>query len=132
MKRGPTKSEAILKAMTPLSAGSNGDSKVAQRRLLADLCRLIGAHVDGAQGRLPIVVSASFPNAPARRADADNADLSPRMRETLNCLLAGDSEKQAAAKLGVSQHTVHVYVKQLYRKFNVNSRGELLARWVKS
>ena len=130
MKRGPSKSDAILKAMTPLSGGSNGDSKMAQRRLLADLCRLIGAHVDGANGKLPITVSASFPKSPAK--GADDAELSPRMRETLHCLLSGDSEKQAAAKLGVSQHTVHVYVKQLYRKFNVNSRGELLARWVRS
>ena len=42
-----------------------------------------------------------------------------------------DSWKQIAAHLGVSKHTVHVYVKALYRKYNVSSRGELLAKWVK-
>jgi DNA-binding CsgD family transcriptional regulator len=53
------------------------------------------------------------------------------MEQTLRSLLGGDSEKQVAAKLGLSQHTVHVYVKALYRKYGVSSRGELLAMWVK-
>jgi DNA-binding CsgD family transcriptional regulator len=59
------------------------------------------------------------------------ADLSPRMIQTLRSLLEGDSEKQAAAKLGVSPHTVHVYVKALYKRYKVSSRAELLARWVR-
>lgn len=61
---------------------------------------------------------------------ADHATLPPRMRETLQHLLTGDSEKQIALKLKISQHTVHVYVKRLYRHYGANSRGELLARFV--
>ncbi len=53
--------------------------------------------------------------------------LSPRMLQTLELLLGGDAEKEVAYKLGVSPHTVHVYVKALYRSFGVNSRAELLA-----
>jgi DNA-binding CsgD family transcriptional regulator len=129
MKRGTRKFDAILKAMTPLSGcDGSADPKMRQRRLLADLCRLIGAHLDGANGRMPVSVYASF----SQPAAHDGGELSPRLRQTLQSLLAGDSEKQAAAKLGVSQHTVHVYVKQLYRKFDVNSRGELLAKWVRN
>jgi DNA-binding CsgD family transcriptional regulator len=56
--------------------------------------------------------------------------MAPRMRETLDHLLRGDSEKQIANKLGISQHTVHVYVKRLYRHYGASSRGELLARFV--
>jgi DNA-binding CsgD family transcriptional regulator len=56
--------------------------------------------------------------------------LSPRMHQTLQRLLAGDSEKQIALRLDRSRHTVHVYVKQLYKRFGVCSRGELLARFV--
>ncbi len=52
------------------------------------------------------------------------------MRQTLDRLLAGDSEKQIARKFELSQHTVHVYVKAIYRGFDVNSRSELLARFV--
>ena len=56
--------------------------------------------------------------------------LSPRVQQTLRRLLAGDSEKQIAGRMGVSPHTVHVYVKALYRHFGVCSRGELFARFV--
>ena len=56
------------------------------------------------------------------------ADLSQRVRQVLACPKEGDSEKQVALRLGISQHTVHDYVKQLHRRFEVSSRGELLAR----
>jgi DNA-binding CsgD family transcriptional regulator len=57
--------------------------------------------------------------------------LSPRLRQTLACLVEGDSEKQVAARLGVSRATAHQYVTELYRRFVVNSRGQLLAHVVK-
>lgn len=57
--------------------------------------------------------------------------LSPRQRQTLDLLLQGDSEKQVAAKLGISAGTVHEYVMGLYRHFNVQSRGELLAVFIR-
>jgi DNA-binding CsgD family transcriptional regulator len=53
--------------------------------------------------------------------------LAPRLRQTLACLTEGDSEKQVAARLGLSPTTVHEYVTVLYRRFGVRSRGELLA-----
>jgi DNA-binding CsgD family transcriptional regulator len=60
---------------------------------------------------------------------ADSLDLRPRLRQTLDGLCSGLSEKQIAKLLGLSQHTVHNYVKELHRHFGVSSRGELLARW---
>jgi DNA-binding CsgD family transcriptional regulator len=42
-------------------------------------------------------------------------------------LLDGLSEKEAARVLGISRHTVHVYVKCLYRRFAVHSKAELYA-----
>jgi DNA-binding NarL/FixJ family response regulator len=54
--------------------------------------------------------------------------LSPRERETLRYLLEGDSVKQVAQKLDLSKHTVHLYVTALYRRFEVHSRAELLAK----
>jgi DNA-binding CsgD family transcriptional regulator len=56
--------------------------------------------------------------------------LPARLRPVLERFLAGDGEKQAAHKLGLSPHTVHEYTKILYRTLGVNSRGELLARFV--
>lgn len=60
----------------------------------------------------------------------DGPHLSPREREVLDLLLKGRSEKQAAAALELSRYTVNDYVKSLYRKYDVSSRGELLARFV--
>ena len=70
------------------------------------------------------------PCAPAHAIDDRTASLPPRLRPVLRQLLAGDSEKQAAFKLGLSPHTVHQYAKVLYRTFHVNSRSELLAQFV--
>ena len=54
-----------------------------------------------------------------------------RLGETLQALVEGDSEKQVAARLGLSRHTVHEYIKDLYRRLAVNSRAELLALCIK-
>ena len=82
-----------------------------KRKLVAEFCKLVGEQV-------------GKPSLPGE-------GLAPRLRQTLQRLLAGDSEKQIAARLGVSPHTVHVYVKSLYRHYGACSRGELLARFVR-
>lgn len=92
-------------------------SPAFRRRLVADFCKLLGDQLPTAH------------TTPTPRATAE--PLPPRLQQTLELLLAGDSEKQVARKLAISPHTVHAYVKMLYRKFDVSSRGELLARWVK-
>jgi DNA-binding CsgD family transcriptional regulator len=51
-----------------------------------------------------------------------------RLRQTLKCLLEGDSERQVAVRLGLSRHTVHEYVTALYRRLDVSSRPEVMAR----
>jgi DNA-binding NarL/FixJ family response regulator len=100
---------------------------VAQfRAFVADICRQhlrLHAHQDqratnGHPGYKVAPTATSLPH------------LSPRMEQTLRGLLSGESEKQIARDLSLSRHTVHVYVKALYREFAVNSRGELLARFV--
>lgn len=56
--------------------------------------------------------------------------LTPRQRQTLDRLLAGDSEKEAAAALGIQRSTLHEHVLGLYRHFGVTSRSELMARFI--
>ena len=55
---------------------------------------------------------------------------SPRTQQVLHALLRGLSEKQIAFDLGISRHTVHVYVKLIYQRHSVNSRAELMAAWI--
>jgi len=59
---------------------------------------------------------------------ASQPRLSPRQREVLALLRRGLAEKQIAVELDVSPHTVHDYVKALYRAHAVQSRAELLAK----
>ena len=54
-------------------------------------------------------------------------DLSDGQRQVLRRLVQGASEKEAAASLNLSYHTVHAHVKQIYRQLGVRSRGELIA-----
>ena len=54
--------------------------------------------------------------------------LSPQQGKVLELLCRGASEKEVAAALEVSTHTVHDHVKALHRVYGVRSRGELMAR----
>jgi DNA-binding CsgD family transcriptional regulator len=57
--------------------------------------------------------------------------LSRRLAETLTLLLEGQSEKEAASTLSLSARTVHDYVTMLYNHFQVSSRAELLAYFIR-
>jgi DNA-binding CsgD family transcriptional regulator len=59
------------------------------------------------------------------------AGLSPRRRTVVLALLDGQSEKEVAHALQLSQHTVHEHVRALYVHFGVRSRPELMARFVR-
>lgn len=67
----------------------------------------------------------------AAASEPSVSDLAPRARQVLDCLLEGDSEKQIARRLGISRETVHHYTKIIYRHFRVQSRAELIARWLR-
>lgn len=57
--------------------------------------------------------------------------LTPRQQEIHEYLLKGQGEKQIAATMGLSKHTVHAHIKAIYKYFRVTSRPELLARFVR-
>jgi DNA-binding CsgD family transcriptional regulator len=67
----------------------------------------------------------------ARFTDPSPGALAPRVRQVLACLLEGDSDKQVAARLRLSTHTVNQYTKVIYQHFGVRGRTELLARWIR-
>jgi DNA-binding CsgD family transcriptional regulator len=94
-------------------APGDRDFSARQQRLLHlfhdELGRLVGSAL--ASARQPEVLGG----------------LPRRLRQTLECLLDGDSEKQVASRLDLSVPTVHQYVTALYGRFDVNSRAELLA-----
>ena len=52
--------------------------------------------------------------------------LPPRLKQTLDLIFRGYSEKQIASALNVSVHTAHDFAKRLYRHIGVAGRGDLL------
>jgi DNA-binding CsgD family transcriptional regulator len=101
---------------------SDDPGATRQREMIAELCRFMGEQLTGRKERR-VLLSGILQSA-------DDHDLPRRVRQTLDRMLAGDSEKQIALRLGISRHTVHVYVKTLYRRYAVSSRGELIARLI--
>jgi len=67
-----------------------------------------------------------------RRPDAFGLHTLPaRQREVLKGIRHGETRKEIAVAMGVSEHTVHDYERALYHKAGVTSRGMLLARLAK-
>ena len=54
-------------------------------------------------------------------------DLTARELEVLRLLAGGLSNRQLAAQLAISEHTVHRHVTNLYRKLHVSSRSAATA-----
>ena len=102
-------------ALTLTRARGERDFSARQKAVVAEANRLIVPLVGG-----PL---AGF-------AERSPAELPPRVRQVLACLLEGDSDKQIAARLGLSTYTVNQYVKVIFKHFGVSSRPELLARWI--
>ena len=86
---------------------------------------------DLAQGQSPISPAigrhliAAFQRAPAHDP---TQDLSPRETEVLRGVAAGWSQKEIAAGLGISAHTVNAHLKNVYSKLHASGRGEALRR----
>ena len=59
-------------------------------------------------------------------------DVPTQCRRVLLHLLKGLSEKQIAAELVISKHTVHEHVKKIYTRYAVSSRSELQAIFTSS
>jgi len=57
--------------------------------------------------------------------------LSKRLRQTLELLLEGRSEKEVAREMELSGKTVHEYVGMIYKHFRVSSRAELMAYFIR-
>ncbi len=53
--------------------------------------------------------------------------LSPRLRQVADMLCSGMTEREVAAALGTSVHTVHNQARTIYRTLRISSRNQLIA-----
>lgn len=56
-------------------------------------------------------------------------ELTPGQRRVFDGFVDGLQEKEVAARLNISVHTVHSHAKAIYKKFEISSRAELMRRW---
>lgn len=105
---------------------AEGDAAVARRTLAeaeAELTRLGGERLVERLGR-----------SPAKDATAPGGDgpLTPRETEVLSLVADGLGDKEIAAELHLSEHTVHRHVSNILNKLTVPSRAAAVAEAVRA
>lgn len=88
--------------------------------------RLHVTPIEGEVGSVAVLVERARPNDLARLL-LDSYGLTHRETEIVLLLARGLSDKEIAAELALSPHTVRDHVKTIYEKSRVGSRGELVA-----
>jgi DNA-binding CsgD family transcriptional regulator len=69
-------------------------------------------------------------DSPALHIEEMKSALTPAQLRVLACTLNGHSEKAVARKLGISHHTVHNHIRQIYHQLKVQSRAELMSLFI--
>jgi DNA-binding NarL/FixJ family response regulator len=72
----------------------------------------------------------SFKQAGSSRSETES--LSPREQGVLDALSKGYSYKETAELLGISYSTVHTHIERIYQKLHVQSRGQAVAKYLRS
>lgn len=105
---------------TAIKSGAN--SVCMMSKILTSLPKILGKLVEG---------HSIVPTDILRRLTSENADvLSRREHEILALLVDGLTNFQISARLGLSENTVKYYLKAIYQKLDVNSRGGAIAKYV--
>jgi len=60
--------------------------------------------------------------------ERENYQLTPHETRLLRLLVEGHNYKTAAAELGVSFHTIHFHMRNIYEKLQVHSKSEAVAK----
>ena len=60
----------------------------------------------------------------------DESNLTTREKEILQLLIKGNSYKEIASAIFISIETLNSHIKNIYKKLNVHSRGELSAKYL--
>ncbi len=63
-----------------------------------------------------------------RIPEASGPELTDRERQVLQLMVKGKTIHSVAEFLGLSDHTIHGYVKSIYRKLNVHNRAQLATK----
>jgi DNA-binding CsgD family transcriptional regulator len=111
----------------PIPASVPGGFVAGAKDLTADDRPPMGAR----EAEIVALVMSSVEGLHREGADSPVTDrmnnLTDRQKTVLLLLLGGESRKQIARQLGLSEYTVADYIQALYRIFDVSSRAELMS-----
>jgi DNA-binding NarL/FixJ family response regulator len=99
--------------------------------------KILQAIRDAREGGMPLTprmatkVSQFFQQAESADKKRELDSLTERERQTLELLAEGYLYKEIADKMGVTNHTVHGFVKIVYEKLHVHSRTEAVIKFLK-
>jgi DNA-binding CsgD family transcriptional regulator len=97
--------------------------------------RVIDDEADGAAHRADFVVIADGGTADGWQPDGEESGpaeaLTPREREVLELLAGGLSNKEIAARLGISEHTAKFHVASVLAKLGAANRADAVRRGVR-
>lgn len=112
-----------------LTAGASGYLlKQTPRQELLTALQEIQAGGSPMTSNIARKVVQSFQRSPAAAGEPEG--LSPREREVLDLLARGYLYKEIADALRISGPTVNTYIRRIYEKLHVRSRGQAVARLV--
>lgn len=105
---------------TAIKSGAN--SICMMNHILTSLPKILGKLVEG---------HSILPTDVLRKLTSEKSEsLSKREHEILALLVDGLTNFQISARLGLSENTVKYYLKAIYQKLDVNSRGAAIAKYV--
>jgi DNA-binding CsgD family transcriptional regulator len=106
-------------------------SRTLVRRARSAMSRLVlGADPDGAEIAATFgMISGSDPTEQRLARATSMWQLTQRQREVLEHVVAGRANKEIAKELGCADNTIELHVTRLFRKAEVSSRAQLIARF---
>ena len=128
--RQPARMDHFIFSIMPLNESGDDDlisgiglHREFGREPFTDRDRRI-AHI--VTSEVPWLHYAELPGEASRQVPA----LTPRQRTVFGLLIEGKPRRTIATSLGISPHTVNDHVKAIYRHFDVNSRSQLMHRFM--
>ncbi len=103
-----------------LKAGATG--YILKGASAVELIQAIEAIIKGGSPMSPRIARYIVEDFQAAAPRKESALLTPREKETLEGIVKGLPEKKLAETLALSPHTVHTYIKSIYKKLHVNSK----------
>jgi DNA-binding CsgD family transcriptional regulator len=125
----PTGIDEILLCARPLQTDPRRHYHLAITRLRGD--RQISGREKRILNEVNLQLTPMLGRVLAGQEEPAPSALPQRSRAVLRCVLEGDGDKQIARRLNISPHTVNDHLKKIYQHFGVESRSELLARWIR-